>query len=160
MPARRRRAEELEGYLEGVRARLALLPPSGPGTPGLRSQWERAREALRRGRSEEADRGLRSIDEALDRLRSETTVFQRPRGLTGYTPIGDREVPPGPEEEPLENRLRVLTRLSGVRASEGRDVGPVLRALASARAALDRGDPAVARQYLDTALDALSGPVP
>lgn len=148
MPPVRRR-EELEGYLEGVRVRLA--PPEIEERAALLAEWARARDALRAGRLAEAEALLRTIDGALDAQRLETVVVERPRGLTGYRTLGGAEVPPGPEEEALANRIRLIGRLATVRAAAGGDVVAVRGDLAKAQAAYARGDRAEARRLVDRA---------
>ncbi len=145
------RREELEGYLEGVRIRIDALDPSDALKARLRPRWTGAREAWQRGALDEAESGLLGIDAELDRARDETEVVERPRGLVAYTPIGGREAPPGPEEEPLANRLRLLVRLAAVRASHGRDVSEAQALLAAAHRAYERGDRAAARAEADRA---------
>ncbi len=160
MTERRPHPGELEGYLEGVRHRIAALDPAASLSAELLAQWEEAQSAFRHGALARAERLLRAIDEVLDAGREEIEVFQRPRGLVGYRTTGEREVPVPSEEDPLANRLRLLSRLCALRASQGRGTEIARNALAEARSALERGDPASARRALDRALDDLEGPRP
>ena len=150
-PTRRPDRDELEGYLVGVGRRLEEVRSAGQPDPDLEATLRKARVAVHANALDEADRLLRSIDAALDARRPEMEMLDRPRGLVGYTPIGDRGVPPGPEEEPLANRMRLVARLASLRESEGRDVGTARRHLREADAAYRAGDLAVARRCLDAA---------
>ena len=140
--------DELEGYLVGVARRLEELEVA---EPPLTAALAEARRSLRAGRLADADRQLRAIDAALDRRRPEMEMLDRPRGLVGYTPKGDRGVPPGPEEEPLQNRLRLVGRLASLREAEGHEVGEARRLLTEAQRAYDAGDRATARRRVDDA---------
>lgn len=149
---------ELEGYLIGVERRLAERTAEGPVDPELGRELAEARTALRAGRLREADERLRRLDGRLDALRPEMEMVDRPRGLVGYVPKGDRGVPPTPEEDALANRIRLVGRLASLRAAEGREVAGALAALRRAQTAYDRGDREEARRALDAAHRALDEP--
>jgi hypothetical protein len=146
-----RHAAELEGYLEGVARRLAERRRDGTPSPELEARWAEAKATFRRRDGEATDRILRGIDAELDALHVEQELTEIPRGLVGYTPKGDRGAPPGPEEEPLANRLRLLVRLAALRQASGHDVGAALAGLARAQAAYAAGDRVLARREADDA---------
>lgn len=152
---------DLEGYLEGVRRRLAERRAAGRPEAALEQQLEEARGSLRRRALAEADRRLRAIDAALDLGREERELTDRPRGLVSYVPLRGRGVPPGSEEEGLANRIRLLGRLAAVRRAGGVGIEAALRHLAAAQRAYDEGDRATARREADEAhrlLEAAPGP--
>lgn len=146
-----RGADELEGYLEGVRRRVGERRALGPIDPDWVRRLSDAEQALRAGDLEVADRILRALDAVLDSLREEVELTERPRGLVGYVPRGNRGVPPGPEEEALANRIRLVVRLLAVRESEGLVLEEARRGLERARQAYAAGDRATARLEVDRA---------
>ena len=155
--------DDLEGYFVGVGRRIAERRTEGELDASFNAELAKARAALNGGRLEEADRILRALDARLDVLTPEMEMLDRPRGLVGYTPIGDRGVPPSIEEEPLANRIRLVARLASLRESEGRDVRAARRHLADARSAYESGDRPAARRSLDEAhrlLDEVGDPGP
>jgi predicted lipid-binding transport protein (Tim44 family) len=69
-------------------------------------------------------------------------------------------VPPGPEEERLANRIRLVGRLAAVRESSGADVRQVREHLTAAQTAYDRGDRNAARREVDRAHQLLESDAP
>ncbi|HTT26758.1 MAG TPA: hypothetical protein VMH90_07355, partial [Thermoplasmata archaeon] len=114
--------EDLEGYLVGVRRRVGERRTAGTIDPALGAELRAAEASLRAGELAEADRRLRRLDARLDELTPEVEMTDRPRGLVGFRTVGDPGVPPGPEEDPLANRLVLVGRLAAVRESQGRPV--------------------------------------
>jgi hypothetical protein len=159
MPGTRHPAE-LEGYLEGVARRLHELRQAGTPREDLEEQWRNARSAFRAGQLPTTDRVLRAVDAELDLQRTEQELTEIPRGLVGYVAKGDRGTPPGPEEEPLANRLRLLARLAGLRQAQGHDVAEAIRGLDRAQTAYRRGDRVEARREADRAHALLEREVP
>ena len=143
--------DDLEGYFVGVARRVEERRAEAPLEPAVDTELKAARAALDAGRLAEADERLRALDGLLDARTPEMEMLDRPRGLVGYVPLGDRGVPPESEEEPLANRIRLVGRLASLRASEGTDVREARRELARAQAAYDAGDRPAARAAVDRA---------
>ncbi len=137
--------DELAGYLEGVRHRVAGSPPD------RRLSWARqlraAEAAFARGDRAEAEERLAALDDQM--VGDEPELSEFPRGLVGYVPVGDTGTPRPEEEDPLPNRLTLLGRLAMVEQSRGRDVRQALAQLKEAHAALSVGDRATARRIAD-----------
>jgi len=137
--------DELAGYLEGVRHRVA------EASPERRPSWERqlraAEASLARGDRVEAEERLAALDDQM--IGEEPELSEYPRGLVGYVPVGTSGTPRSPEEDPLPNRLILLGRLAMIEQSRGRDATAALARLQDARAALDAGDRAAARRIAD-----------
>jgi hypothetical protein len=143
--------EDLEGYLTGVRIRLTERRAAGDVDASLDRELARAEAALQSGALDVADQLLRALDERLDALTPEVEMLDRPRGLVGFTTVGDPGIPMGAEEDPIANRLILVGRLATLRASQGREVGLALRLLAEARQAHTAGDRPAARRAVDRA---------
>ncbi len=143
-PARR---EELEGFAEGLRYRLARL--EDPDRGDLTAEFHVGEVALERGGLEEAERTFRAVAKRLDAREKEMELVEMPRGLVDYQPVGDRGVPPDRDEEPVSNRLLLVQRLAQVRRSEGFPVEHIVRRLAVAEEEYRLGHRARARAIAD-----------
>ena len=146
---------EIEGFLEGLTLRVAKSDP--PERERLRPDLEEAGRRLDQGELTEAEEILVRIDRALDESEGEPELSEFPRGLVSYVPTGDRGHPTPEEEEPIANRIRLVSRLIEVRRSQGRDVQPWVGALNAARDAYASGDRARARRLTDEVLRAVEG---
>ena len=143
------RREEVEGFLAGVVERLAERRRAGTPRPELETRVEAARQELGRGGVRAAETALLDVDRLLDEDEEESELTEFPRGLVGYTPVGDRGRPPRDDEDPVANRLRLVERLLDVRRRAGHDVAAPLARLREAFAALRAGDRARARALGD-----------
>ncbi len=150
-PGRRPSAAEVEGFLAGVEHDLAQLRTEG--TPDLESEGElaRARDLLRKGERGPAAGAAARIDDRLRARRGESELTEFPRNLIAYVPRGDPGNPPGPEEDPLRNRHRLVLRLADLTPVPPADRERALRELTAAGADLARGDRRSARRRIDEA---------
>lgn len=160
MPRERARAvpasrEEVEGFLEGLRALAVRRRREGRPEPEAERLVDSASTALRDGRIEAAERNLLDAERRFADQEPEVELLEYPRGLVGYVPSGERGAPPAREEEQLSNRLLLIQRLLQVRRSEGRDVEALVRRLNEAEDAYRRGDRARARAVVDAVQDEL-----
>jgi len=137
--------DELAGYLEGVRHRVAEAPPDR--RPSWARQLRAAEAALARGDRIEAEERLAALDDQM--VGDEPELSEFPRGLVGYVPVGGAGTPRSEEEDPLPNRLILLGRLAMLERSRGREVGTALARLQDARTALAAGDRATAQRIAD-----------
>jgi hypothetical protein len=137
--------DELAGYLEGVRHRVA------DSAPDRRPSWERqlrdAEAAWARGDRAECEERLAALDDQM--IGEEPELSEFPRGLVDYVPVGSAGAPRSEEEDPLPNRLILLGRLAMIEQSQGRDVAPALARLTEARTALAAGNRERARRIAD-----------
>lgn len=143
--------DELAGYLEGVRHRVAEASPDR--RPSWQRQLRAAEAAFARGDRAEAEERLAALDDQM--VGEEPELSEFPRGLVGYLPVGEIGGPRPEEEDPLPNRLSLLGRLAMVEQSRGRDVGAVLARLTEAHRALSAGDRGGARRIADEVLTEL-----
>ncbi len=143
--------DELAGYLEGVRHRVAEASPDR--RPSWQRQLRAAEAAFARGDRAEAEERLAALDDQM--VGEEPELSEFPRDLVGYLPVGEIGGPRPEEEDPLPNRLSLLGRLAMVEQSRGRDVGAVLARLTEAHRALSAGDRAGARRIADEVLTEL-----
>lgn len=132
---------EVEGYLEGVRHRLAHTDPERRRR--LAPALEVAVDLLRAGDTAGTMRELQAIDDEL--LDEEPELTELPRGLVGYVPKGGAGVPISEDEDPLRNRLILLGRIATILARGGRDCTGAIQELTEADAALGRGERGEAR---------------
>jgi hypothetical protein len=112
------------------------------------------------GRWEEADRTLRKVDEGLRGAREESELTEFPRGLLSYVPKGPKGASPGPEEDPLANRLTLLLRLLEIAPPGEEARQETLRLLGEARGALKEGDRRRAQKLLNEAHFGLESALP
>ena len=81
--------------------------------------------------------------------RGEGEVTEWPRGLVDYTPTGEPDATPSPEEDRDQNRLRIASRLLGFARAKGLDVDAAVRRLREADRAFRAGDRATGRRLVD-----------
>jgi hypothetical protein len=143
---------ELEGFLTGVRHRLAARRAEGEPLPALESEVDRAARAFGAGDLPRAETALLAIADQLDALEPDPELREHPRGLVRYD-ADDRGVPTPEEDDAVRNRLLLAARLVAVAASEGLDVSSVVARLRRAHDALEEGDRARAVVLGDGALD-------
>lgn len=147
------RRDELEGFLEGVRLRLVELPAEARAP--AKQRLAEAERLLQAGALRDAEAALSALDAELDARQEEPELAEFPRGLVSYVPLGDRGTPTPEDDEPIANRIRLVSRLIEVRRAEGRDVAGWVAALTEARAAYAAGDRAAARRRCDAVLRAV-----
>ena len=153
MPTRPRLSRaELEGYVEGLRARLRAAESP---RPDVESILRDAGAALEHGELAEAERLLQQADAAIGPRRTDVEIFQRPRGLVGYRSSTGPEEPVTLDEEPLANRMLIVGRLLAVQQSRGAEVGGLVARLHGAEAAYRAGDRATAKRETDAVHEAL-----
>lgn len=150
-PSRSRAPEELDGFLAGLRHALDRRRAEGRDDPVAEDGWERARRAIELGDRTAAARYLTEVDDRLRADREESELTEFPRGLVGYVPKGDRGAPVPPEEEPLEQRRRLVLRLADLVELSPPDRARVESDLARAERALARGDRREAKRTIDEA---------
>lgn len=148
--------DELAGYLEGVRYRVAEAPAER--RPSLERELREAEAAIARGDRTEAEERLAALDDQM--IGEEPELSEFPRGLVGYVPVGGTGTPRPDEEDPLPNRLTLLGRLAMVEQRRGRDVDHTLARLKDAHAALRAGDRRTARRIADEVHGELERPPP
>jgi hypothetical protein len=149
--------DELAGYLEGVRHRVAESPPDR--RPSWARQLRAAEAALARGDRTEAEERLAALDDQM--VGEEPELSEFPRGLVGVVPVGEVGSPRPEEEDPVPNRLILLGRLAMLQHSRGREIGPALARLKVAHEALRAGDRGTARRIADEVQNDLErGPDP
>ena len=142
--------EDVEGFLEGVRHRLERASPEQRSRHG--PAVAEARAALSADRLAEAAATLEAIDRDLDAAAGEPELSEFPRGLVSYVARGDRGDPTPEDDDPLANRIRLVSRLIEVRRSGGHPVEPWVRALREAQSAYEAGDRRRARALCDATL--------
>ena len=81
--------------------------------------------------------------------RGEGEVTDWPRGLVDYTPKGEPDATPSPDEDRDQNRLRIASRLLGFARTKGLNVDEAVRRLREADRAFRAGDRATARRLVD-----------
>jgi hypothetical protein len=148
-------ADELTGFLEGVRSRLLARRLAGRPIVDLELRAESAQIAIAAGRLVEAESTLLVISEHLDRGEPEPELSEFPRGLVRYDAGADRGVPTPEDEEPVGNRLTLVERLLTVAAREGIDVRELRLQLVAARADYANGDRRRAKEQGERVLDEL-----
>lgn len=147
-----RAPSELEGFLAGLRHRLA----AGPDDPGLRRRLAEAELALTAHAPERALAILSEVEDRLDAREPEEELRERPRGLVSFRrPTADPLAPTPAEEDPLANRLLLVGRLLAVRARAGDRVDDLVAKLRRAEAERRAGRPAVAKKLVDEVHDVL-----
>lgn len=140
---------EVEGFLAGLDQRVRERATASGGDSAFSEPLNRARAEIARGNLESAERILVEVDRSLDDLTSEMELREFPRGLVSYDAKGDRGDPVPDEEQPLANRIRLVSRLVSVVESRGGDAGPLRARLQEARRYLTSGDAARARSIVD-----------
>src|SRR5580692_2013978 len=116
-------ANEISGFLEGVRHRLLERRRAGAAVPDLEQRLADAQAFLASAHLAEAERVLLDVSDRLDHDEPEPELIEFPRGLVRYDAGTDRGVPTPEDEEPVGNRLTLIERLLTVAASEGVEVG-------------------------------------
>lgn len=160
MPRGEPRADELGGFLDGLRHRLRRREEAGrPNGEAARALADGER-ALRGRDLAAAERSLLRADRILDEGESEMELIEYPRGLVGYVPTGGKGSPPELDEEPLWNRLLLIQRLVELRRQQGIPVEREVRLLSEAEEAYRRGDRAGARTLVDEAHRSLESSAP
>lgn len=155
-PARRELSRaELDGFHAGLAHLLARRRETGRSDPKSERALREAERLLAEGDLARAERSLLALSAELKAAEPEPIVDPRPRGLVGYRPIGPPEVPTPPEEDRLPNRLLLLQRVAGLRASQGRDVEAARARLVEAERHLREGRRAAATEALDRAAEEL-----
>jgi hypothetical protein len=81
--------------------------------------------------------------------RGEGEVTEWPRGLVDYTPTGEPDATPSPEEDRDQNRLRIASRLLGFARAKGLNVDDAVQRLRTADRAFRAGDRATGRRLVD-----------
>ncbi|HYK93661.1 MAG TPA: hypothetical protein VEY07_06430, partial [Thermoplasmata archaeon] len=119
-----------------------------------------ARESIRRGEWAHAEELLEAASARMSAARPESELREWPRGLVSYREIGARGEPPGPEEDPVANRLLLVQRLLSVRAAQGRSVDRLTRLLNEVDRELRAGRRDRARELLDEVHRALEADDP
>lgn len=132
------RADELPGYLEGVRRRLADSPRRAD--PALQRLLADGEAALAAHDPVRAEARLRALDAALDAARPEDGLREWPRGLVSFSGPGEFATEVDPAEDPVANRLLILQRLLAVRRSQGWPVDALAEELGEADRAYRAGD--------------------
>jgi hypothetical protein len=148
-------ADELTGFLEGVRSRLLARQRAGASVPLFDERLLTVQSAIGAGRLAEAERILLDIAERLDRDEPEPELNEFPRGLVRYEAIGDRGIPTPEDEEPIGNRLTLIERLLTVADAEGVAVGELRASLAVARSEYAQGERKRAKETGERVLEEL-----
>ncbi|HEV8049916.1 MAG TPA: hypothetical protein VGP88_04930 [Thermoplasmata archaeon] len=148
-------ADEVAGFLEGVRQRLLERRRDGAPLPDLEQRLAGVPEAIANEDLAEAERRLLDVSERLDRDEVEPELNEFPRGLVAYDAGADRGIPTPEDEEPVGNRLTLVERLVTVAAAEGVPVEDLRGALRLARAAYEAGDRRGAKETGERILDEL-----
>jgi hypothetical protein len=143
--------EELAGFLAGLSSSLDAERRAGHPRPGLEAELARARGALERGDRSGASDRLERIASTLGEERKESELVDRPRGLVGYVPVGERGSAVGDADDPLANRRRLVLRLADLVELDPVARGRLLEELRTAEAELARGDRGAARARIDAA---------
>jgi len=133
-------ADEIAGFLEGVRQRLLERRRSGSPLPDLEQRLAAVPAAIASGHLAEAERRLLEVSERLDRDEVEPELNEFPRGLVAYDAGADRGTPTPEDEEPIANRLTLVERLVTVAAAEGVPVDDLRGAVRLARGEYAAGD--------------------
>jgi hypothetical protein len=133
-------ANEISGFLEGVRHRLLERRRAGAAVPDLEQRLADAQAFLASAHLAEAERVLLDVSDRLDHDEPEPELIEFPRGLVRYDAGTDRGVPTPEDEEPVGNRLTLIERLLTVAASEGVEVGDLRGLLRVARSAYRADD--------------------
>ncbi|MCI4357614.1 MAG: hypothetical protein L3J95_04510 [Thermoplasmata archaeon] len=153
-PPRHRLTEaEVAGFREGVAHALRERRRNGDPDPGSESDLAAADRELAAHSLRSAETLLVGIHDRLRAAQPETEVTDRPRGLVSFVASGPPDQPVPAEEDRLRNRILLVTRLAAVRRRSGAEVAETLATLASAFAALERGDRSTARSLVDAATD-------
>jgi hypothetical protein len=148
-------ADEIAGFLEGVRHRLLERRRDGSPVPDLEQHLADAQSAIASGDLAKAERVLLDVSDRLDHDEPEPELSEFPRGLLRYDAATDRGVPTPESEEPVGNRLTLVERLLTVAAAEGVDVVDLRGLLRVARSAYMAGDRRLAKETGERILDAL-----
>jgi hypothetical protein len=139
-------ADELAGFLEGIRHRLVERRREGSPLPELEQHLADATAAVNAGELARAERVLLDVSDRLDHDEPEPELSEFPRGLGRYDAGTDRGVPTPEGEEPVGNRLTLVERLLTVAASEGVAVDDLRGWLRVARSAYLGGDRRLAKE--------------
>ena len=148
-------AEDLEGFLAGLRALAESRRRAGEPDATASPRLEEGARLLALGRLAEAEAALRSAEERFAERTPEVELVEFPRGLVGYVPAGQRGAPPEREEDQLSNRLLLVQRLVTVRRREGGQVDELVARLNEAESAYLRGERTRARRLVDSVQDDL-----
>jgi hypothetical protein len=146
---------ELEGFLIGVRHRLAERRSRGSPQEALERRTDEAAAAIGRGELTAAESALLAVADRLDADEPDPELREFPRGLVDYDAGADRGAPTSEEEDAVQNRLLLAERLMAVGVSEGLDVSGARQTLLRARTAFDDGDRSEAVALGVEALDEL-----